>query len=91
MISSVRPCSRGCSAIGSSRGQLADLALGDLRHQARERSHRLAVEGRQHQLALLEVRSLVEQDHGVAADDRLEDPRALARVQHVRGGGEDLA
>ena len=39
--------------------------------------------GGQQQLALLQVRGLVEQDHRVAPDDRLEDPRALAGVQHV--------
>src|ERR1700729_21862 len=33
---------------------------------------------------------LVEQDHRVAADDGLEDPRALARVHGVRRRGEQL-
>ena len=34
--------------------------------------------------------SLVEQDHRVAADDRLEDARALAGVQHLGRRREDL-
>ena len=51
----------------------------------------LAVEGGQHQLALLHVRRLVEQDHRVLADERLEHPRALAGVEDVGRGGEDLA
>ena len=45
------------------RGPARDLALGHLLHQAGEPLHLLAVEGRQHQLALLEMRALVEEDH----------------------------
>ena len=67
------------------------LALGHLLDEPRQPLHLLAVEGGQHQLALAEVRALVEQDHRVRADDRLEDPRALARVQHLGRRGEDLA
>ena len=66
------------------------LALGDLLHQAGELGHLLAVEGRQHQLLLAHVRVAVEQEDGVAADDRLEHARALAGVQHVGRGGEHL-
>ena len=66
------------------------LALGHLLEQAAERRHPLAVERGQHQLALGEVGALVEQDHGVHAYDRLEDARALAGMQHVGRGGEDL-
>ena len=44
----------------------------------------------QQQLALLQVGLLVEQDHGVAADERFEDPRALARVQDIGGRLEDF-
>ena len=90
MISSVSRCSRPCSAIRSPRGHECDLALGQLGHQAREALHPLAVEGRQQQLALLQVGRLVEQDHRVAADDRFEDPRPLAGVQDVRGRLEDF-
>jgi hypothetical protein len=48
------------------------------------------VERGQHQLALRQVRALVEQDHRVGAHDRLEDLGALAWVQDLRRGGEDL-
>ena len=68
-----------------------ELALGELLHQAGQALHAVAVEGGQQELALLHVRALVEQDHRVRADDRLEQPRALAGVQDVRRGGEDLA
>ena len=67
-----------------------DLALGQLAHQLGQGLHRVAVEGGQHQLALAQVWLLVEQDHRVWADDRLEDARALARVQHLRGRLEDF-
>ena len=67
-----------------------DLGLGQLGHHAREALHALTVERGQKQLALLQVRSLVEQDHRVASDDRLEDARPLAGVQHVRRGLEHL-
>ena len=66
------------------------LLLGDLLHGAGEALHLLAVEGRQHHLALCEVVALVQQDHGVAPDDGLEDPRPLARMQDFGGGREDL-
>ena len=66
------------------------LALGQLAHQTRQALHLLAVEGRQKQLALAQVRALVEQDHRVGADDRLEDARALAGMQHLGRRLEDL-
>ena len=67
-----------------------DLADGGLLHQPGEGLHLLAVEGGEHQLALLHVLGLVEQDHRVGADDRLEDPRALAGMQVLGRRGEDL-
>jgi hypothetical protein len=66
------------------------LALGDVLEQSREGLHALAVEGREHQLALRKVWPLVQQDQGVGAYDRLEHPRALTRVEHIRRGREDL-
>ena len=60
-----------------------DLAGGQFTHQGSEALHALAVEGRQHQLALLEMWRLVEQDHRVAAHDRFENPSALAWVQNL--------
>jgi hypothetical protein len=90
MISSVSRCRRGCSSIGLLARPGGDLALGQLGHQAGHALHPLAVERGQQQLALLQVRALVEQDHGVPADDRLEDPRALAGVQHLGRRLEEL-
>ena len=93
MTSSVRRCSSLQARV--QRDRLAqrpggDLALGQLGHQPREALHPLAVEGRQQQLALAQVRALVEQDHRVRADHRFEDARALARMQHLRRRREDL-
>jgi hypothetical protein len=48
------------------------------------------VEGREHEPALGQVRALVEEDDRVAPDERLEDSRALARMQHVGRRREDL-
>ena len=90
MISSVSAWRRGCSSTGSSRGQLATSRSATSAIRPDEPLHLLAVEGGQHELALLEVRALVEQDHRVGAHDRLEDLRALAGMQHLGRGGEDL-
>ena len=68
-----------------------ELGLGQLDHQSGQLLHPLAVESGQQQPALLHVGVLVEQDHRVAPEDRLEDPRALAGVQHLRIGCEHLA
>ena len=73
--------------VGRPRGHLA---LGQLGHQPGETLHALAVEGRQQQAALLQVIVLVEQDDRVAPDQRLEDARALAGMQHVGRRGEHL-
>ncbi len=70
--------------------QFADLGRGDLVHQAGQPFHPLAVEGGEHQLALLHVRGFVEQDHRVGPDDRFEHPRAVPRLQHVGRRGEDF-
>jgi hypothetical protein len=67
-----------------------DLALGDVPHQAGQALHLLSVKGREHQLALLEVLALVEEDQRPATDHGLEDASALARVQNVRRRGEQL-
>ena len=67
-----------------------DLLRGHLLHQPGEALHPLAVEGGEHQLALLHVGVLVEQQHRVAADDRFQHPCALAGVQDVGRRGEDL-
>jgi hypothetical protein len=49
------------------------------------------VEGRQHQLALAEMGALVEQDHRIRPDHRLEDLRPLARVEDLGRRPEQLA
>jgi hypothetical protein len=48
------------------------------------------MERRQHELALGEVRVLVEEDHGVGAHEGLQNEGALARMQHLGRGLEDL-
>src|SRR5947208_13876538 len=67
------------------RGQLT---LGQLGHQPGQLLHPLPVEGRQHELTLLQVLMLVEQDHRVPTDYRLENPRALAGMKYLRWRGE---
>ena len=66
-------------------GPALDLRRGDLGHHLGQPGDLLAVEGRQHEPALGEVGVLVEQDHRVAPDQRLEDARAAAGVQDLRG------
>jgi len=66
------------------------LALGQLDHQPGQVLHALAVEGRQHQLALLQMRPLVEQDHRVGAHDRLEQAGPLPGVQDIGRRHEQL-
>ena len=61
------------------------LALGDLRHEPGEALHLLAVEGRQHQLALLQMRRPRRAGSRSSADDRLEYPRALAGMRTSGG------
>ena len=63
-----------------------DLALADLRDQIFKPLHALAVERRQHQLALLQMLGFVEQQHRALADDRPEDARPLARDEARRRG-----
>ena len=71
------------------QGPGRNLALGQLGHQARQALHLLAVERRQQQLALLEMRALVEQDDRVGTDHWFQDVRALAGVQDVGGSLEE--
>jgi hypothetical protein len=75
---------------GLASGPALDLPRGDRAHHLGQARDLLAVEGRQHEPALGEVRVLVEQDHRVAADQRLEDARAVAGVQDLGGRREDL-
>ena len=67
-----------------------DLGGRHLGHQAGQALHPLAVEGGQHQLSLRHVGVAVEEEHRVGADQREQDARADAGLQHVRRRGEDL-
>jgi hypothetical protein len=49
-----------------------DLSVRELLHEREQALHALAVECGQHELPLLEVGVLVQQDHRVTADDGLE-------------------
>ena len=81
---------RGCSSIGVPRGQSATSRSATSAIEVRQQGHALAVERRQHQLALLHVRVLVEQEHRVAAHDRLSTRAPSPGMQHVGRRGEDL-
>ena len=60
-------------------------------HQAGEALHLLAVEGRQHQLALLEVGALVEQDHRVACRSPARGSRAPSPGCSTSGGAVNIS
>ena len=61
-----------------------NLPAGHLRDQVAETLHPFAVEGGEHQLALLHVRGFIEQDDRVRADDGFEHPSSLTGVKNVR-------
>ena len=86
MISSVIACVRGRSPNGSPTGHSSISRSAISRITLAVALHPLAVERGQHQLALAHVLAPVEQQHRVAAHDRLERRRVrLARVQARRG------
>jgi hypothetical protein len=64
--------------------------LGQLGDRFGQTAHLLAVERREHQLALLHVHVLVEQDQRVAPDQGLEHLCPLAGMDGVWRGGEQL-
>ena len=76
--------------IGLAQGPALDLVARRLGHGLLVAAHALAMEGRKHQLALAHVRGVVEQQHGVVAQQRKKDPVCLAGVQEARVAGEDL-
>ena len=76
--------------VGGAGGPALDLAGGDLGHLLAVALHALAVEGRQQQPALADVRLLVEHQDRVVAEDRAQDLVALAGVEDLRVAGEDL-
>ena len=75
----------GRIANGSPTGQLCHLTPGDLDDQLAVALHPLAVEWRQQQLALAHVRPVVEGQHRVRAERRLEHGRV--RLAGVEDGG----
>ncbi len=66
-----------------------DLGSGDVGHEAAQRLHLLAVEGRQHQLPLGQMAILVEQEDRVRPDHGEQDRAALAGVENIRRRRED--
>ena len=70
ITSRVIACMRGASAKGSFSGQRVDLALGRLGDRLRVALDRLAVEGRQEQLALAHVALAERGEDRVRAEDR---------------------
>src|SRR6185503_2331826 len=66
------------------------VTLGDLADQLAVAAHALAVKGRQQKLALTEVLGLVERQHRIWTERRLEYRRiGLTRVEESRVAGED--
>jgi hypothetical protein len=72
------------------RGQALALARGHVGHCLLVAPHPLAVERRQHQLALCHVGVVVEQEHRMAPEDGHQHDVGLARVKQPRVAGEDL-
>jgi hypothetical protein len=72
------------------RGPSSDLARRHLGHRPLVAAHALAVEGRQHQLALRHVRVVVQQEHRVAAEHRQQHDVRLTGVQQSRVALEHL-
>jgi hypothetical protein len=66
---------------GRAGGPRGHLRLGEPAHEVAVHAHALAVKGGEHHPAAAQVLVLVEQEHGVAADERAEDLVALPGVQ----------
>ena len=81
---------RGAHRVGLPGRPALDLRGRDLGHRLLVAAHALAVEGRQHQLALRHVGALVQQQHRVVPEHRQQHDVRLAGVQHARVAGEDL-
>ena len=80
----------GRSANGSPTGQLSISCRVDLADQLAVALDPLAVKGRQQQLALAHVRRVVEGQHRVGPERRLEHRRVrLAGVERRGGAGEE--
>jgi len=67
-----------------------DLGACDLGHELAVALHALAVKGRQQELSLLQVGALVEQQDGMLAEHREQNPVPLTGVVDARIAGEDL-
>ena len=67
-----------------------DLRARGLGHHLGVVAHALAVERRQHELALAHVGGVVEEQHRLVPEQRQQDPVGLAGVQQPRIAGEHL-
>ena len=67
-----------------------DGARRDIAHRLGVRLHARTVEGRHEESARAQVPISVEQEERPRPEERLDDRRGLAGVQHVGGSGEDL-
>ncbi len=90
MISRVRRLGAGVKVDGSVPRPAGHVALAYLGHQVGQPLHPFAVEGGQHQLALLHVGAAVEEDHRVGAHHRLQRARAATGMEHVGRRREHL-
>ena len=90
ITSSVSDCIEGSSANGSPTGHESIARSAASRITCLVRAHPLAVEGRQHQLALAQVLGAVEQQHRALAHDRAERRVGLAGAQLLRRAAEHL-
>ena len=90
ITSSVIACMVGHGAHRLARRPALDLARRHVGHRLLVAPHPLAVEGRQHQLALRHVGVVVEQQHGVAAEHRQQHHVRLAGMKQPRVAGEHL-
>ena len=91
ITSSVIACIRGASANGRAERPAVDLALGGVGDHLRVALDRLAVEGRQQQLALAHVARAERGEDRVGADDRPQRRLAGQRGRLLGLGGEERA
>ena len=89
ITSSVSSCIRGSVRSGRPGAQRATSAAASARDRRAVRLHPLAVERRQHQLALAQVLLAAREQDRARAGERLEHGRARAAAQHVRRRGVD--
>ena len=89
MISSATACMRSSVLIGRPGSQRASSVVGHAGHRLAPALELLAVEGRQHELALLQVLLAVEHEDRARAGERLQEGRAGAGAQLIGRRGVD--